>query len=178
MKNSVLVWEIIGILFITFLGSFLHFLFELSGYIPLVGAIAAVNESVWEHLKLGFWPLVLFSLIEYRFVRKDTNNFIIAKTVAAFIIPVVIIVFFYTYTSILGTDLLFLDIFSFVLSIVIAQLVSYKILTLDKISNTYSIVSMISLIVLGVMFIVFTYFPPYFPLFEDPITNSYGIVIH
>lgn len=178
MKNSVLVWEIIGILFITFLGSFLHFLFELSGYIPLVGAIAAVNESVWEHLKLGFWPLVLFSLIEYRFVRKDTNNFIIAKTVAAFIIPVVIIVFFYTYTSILGTDLLFLDIFSFVLSIVIAQLVSYKILTLDKISNTYSIVSIISLIVLGVMFIVFTYFPPYFPLFEDPITNSYGIVIH
>ncbi len=178
MKNSVLKWEIIGIIFITFLGSFLHFLFELSGFNPLVGAFAAVNESVWEHLKLGFWPLMLFSLIEYRFIRSDTNNFIIAKTAAAFIIPVVIIVFFYTYTSILGTNLLLLDIFSFVLSIVIAQLVSYKILTLDKISNTYSIISLISLFILGLMFITFTYIPPYFPLFEDPVTNSYGIIIH
>jgi hypothetical protein len=178
MKKKVLIWEIIGIIFITFLGSFLHFLFELSGYFLPIGAIAAVNESVWEHLKLGFWPLVLFSLIEYRFIKKDTNNFIIAKTVAAFIIPVVIIVFFYTYTSILRTDSLFLDIFSFVLAIIIAQLVSYKVLISSKISNAYTIVSWISLFTLGILFIVFTYFPPYFPLFEDPITHSYGIIIH
>ncbi|MFW9830086.1 MAG: DUF6512 family protein [Promethearchaeota archaeon] len=178
MQKTILTWEIIGMVFITFLGSFLHFLFELSGYFPPIGAIAAVNESVWEHLKLGYWPLVLYSLIEYRFIRDKSNNFVIAKAVAAFVIPVVIIVFFYSYTAILGTDLLFLDIFSFVLAIIIAQLVSYKILTLPKISNAYTIISWISIITLGILFVVFTYFPPYFPLFEDPITNSYGIVIH
>ncbi|MFX0004207.1 MAG: DUF6512 family protein [Candidatus Hodarchaeota archaeon] len=178
MKISVLTWEIIGMVFITFLGSFLHFLFELSGYFAPIGAIAAVNESVWEHLKLGFWPLLLFSLIEYRFIKEDTNNFIIAKTAAAFVIPVVIIAFFYTYTAILGTDLLFLDIFSFVLAIVIAQLVSYKILTIPKISNIYAIFSWISIFTLALLFIVFTYIPPYFTLFEDPVTNSYGIIIH
>ncbi|MFW9969207.1 MAG: DUF6512 family protein [Candidatus Odinarchaeota archaeon] len=178
MKRTVLTWEIIGMVFITFLGSFLHFLFELSGYFAPIGAIAAVNESVWEHLKLGFWPLLLFSLIEYRFIEKNANNFVIAKAIAAFVIPLVIIVFFYTYTAILGTDLLFLDIFSFVLAIVIAQLVSYKILTSPKISNIYTIISYLSLFTLGLLFILFTYIPPYFPLFEDPVTNSYGIIIH
>ncbi|MFX0032839.1 MAG: DUF6512 family protein [Candidatus Hermodarchaeota archaeon] len=177
MKKPILAWELIGMVFITLLGSFLHFLFELSGYFPPVGAIAAVNESVWEHLKLGFWPLVLFSLIEYRFIREETNNFVIAKAIGAFVIPIVIIVFFYSYTAILGFDSLFLDIFSFVLAIVIAQLVSYKILTLPKISNTYTIISWISILTLGILFVVFTYIPPYFPLFEDPVTSSYGIVI-
>jgi len=177
MKKSILAWELIGMVFITLLGSFLHFLFELSGYFPPVGAIAAVNESVWEHLKLGFWPLLLFSLIEYRFIKEETNNFVIAKAIAAIVIPIVIIAFFYTYTTILGTDLLILDIFSFVLAIVIAQLVSYKILTLPKISNAYTIISWISILTLGILFVVFTYVPPYFPLFEDPVTSSYGIVI-
>ncbi|MCW4022413.1 MAG: DUF6512 family protein [archaeon] len=32
---------------------------------PFVGAFSAVNESVWEHLKLGFWPLILYTAIEY-----------------------------------------------------------------------------------------------------------------
>lgn len=178
MQKSILIWEIIGMVFITLLGSLMHFAFELSGYFLPVGAVAAVNESVWEHLKLGFWPLILFALIEYGFIRKKTENFVIAKGVAAFVIPIVIVVFFYSYTAILGTDSLFLDIFSFILAIVIAQLISYKILTLPKISNIYAIISLISVITLGILFVVFTYYPPHFFLFEDPITSSYGIVIH
>jgi hypothetical protein len=50
MKNEILNWQIFGIFFILIIGSMLHFLFEWSGYLLPVGAIAAVNESVWEHL--------------------------------------------------------------------------------------------------------------------------------
>ena len=65
MENSILKWEILGIIFIFSLGSFFHFLFELSGELYLIGAISAVNESVWEHLKLSYFPLAIFSVIEY-----------------------------------------------------------------------------------------------------------------
>ena len=42
------------------LGTAWHFLYPWVP-IPLVGLIAPVNESVWEHLKLLFWPFLFAS---------------------------------------------------------------------------------------------------------------------
>jgi hypothetical protein len=178
MNKKILIWEIIGIVFISLLGSFMHFLFEISGSWPPIGAIAAVNESVWEHLKLGYWPLIFFALIEYKFIKEEINNFALAKFVGSLLIIGVIIVFFYSYTAILGEDLLILDILSFILSIVIAQLVSYKILTIKQLRKSISIISLIGLVILGFLFILFTYFPPHIPLFQDAVSGGYGIVEH
>lgn len=178
MNKKILLWEIGGMIFITLLGSFMHFLFELTGYWAPIGAIAAVNESVWEHLKLGYWPLMFYALIQYNFIKNDAKNIAFAKFIASLIIIGFIIVFFYSYTAILGDDLLFLDILSFILSIILAQLVSYKILTMKRFNKAISILSLIGLIILGVVFILFTYFPPHLPLFQDGITGEYGIVIH
>jgi hypothetical protein len=49
----------LGILFISLLGSLIHFLYDLSGKSLLVGLIAPINESVWEHLKLPLVPTLL-----------------------------------------------------------------------------------------------------------------------
>ncbi|TFF83807.1 MAG: hypothetical protein EU552_02560 [Promethearchaeota archaeon] len=178
MNKKLLFWEIGGMVFILFLGSFMHFLFELTGYWAPIGAIAAVNESVWEHLKLGYFPLVFFTLIQYNFIRNDAKNIALAKFTASFIIVGFIIIFFYTYVAILGEHLLFLDILSFILSIILAQLVSYKILTIKDLGKTISIISLTGFITLGLLFILFTYFPPHLPLFQDGITGEYGMVIH
>jgi hypothetical protein len=56
MKKRLLVWETSGVLFIAVFGTSLHFAFELSNFWKPVAIIAAVNESIWEHLKLVFWP--------------------------------------------------------------------------------------------------------------------------
>lgn len=178
MNKKVLIWEIIGIVFITLLGSFMHFFFELTGSWPPVGAIAAVNESVWEHLKLGYWPLVFYALIEYKFIKEEINNFAFAKFVGSLSMFGFIVVFFYSYTAILGEDILIIDIISFIISTVIAQLVSYKILVTKRLKKVVSIVSLIGLVILGLLFILFTYFPPQFPLFQDPVSGGYGIVDH
>jgi hypothetical protein len=175
MNKKVLYWQLSGIIFIVLFGSFLHFLFEISGYFLPLGAIAAVNESVWEHLKLGYWPLIFFGIVEYNFLKKESRNFFLAIFISALLIIIIIPVFFYSYTAILGEDILFLDIFSFVLSVVIAQLVSYKILTLQNFSNIISYISLAGIVILGLLFIVFTYFPPQIPLFQDSLTGMYGI---
>ena len=62
MKKYALKWELLGIVFIIVLGGALHFVFDLSGEWPPLALIAAVNESVWEHLKLGFWPALIYFL--------------------------------------------------------------------------------------------------------------------
>ena len=48
-----LVWGITALI-----GTGWHFLYD---WLPfqLVGMVAPVNESVWEHLKLLFWPFLL-----------------------------------------------------------------------------------------------------------------------
>lgn len=49
-------------LFVVLLGVFLHFAYELSGENPIVGLFALVNESIWEHLKLIFFPMLVLTL--------------------------------------------------------------------------------------------------------------------
>ncbi len=74
-------YDLTGIVFIVIIGTILRFAFELSGNQPVIGVFSAVNESVWEHLKLGFWPALVWALIEYGSAKKRTNNFFLAKTV-------------------------------------------------------------------------------------------------
>ena len=171
---KVLHWEVFGIVFIFFLGSFLHSAFELSGYHKVVAMVAAVNESVWEHLKLGFWPAVFWALIEYPFLRK--SNFIAAKAVSFYVIPFSIVVLFYVYTTILGHDSPVLDILIFVIAIIVGQFASYKILESQNLLNETTGVALIAVILLAFTFVVFTFYPPHLSLFEDPFTGGYGIL--
>ena len=105
-NRSVLTYEVIGMVFIILLGSALHFTFEWSGNQPIVGAFSAVNESVWEHLKLAFWPSLLFMLVEYALLNKKANNFALAKTVGVYTMVAIIPIIFYSYTAIIKDNAL------------------------------------------------------------------------
>jgi hypothetical protein len=176
MKKSVLRWELGGIVFIIVLGSLLHFVFEWSGNWTPIAPIAAVNESVWEHLKLAFWPALVYSALEYGRFGKSANNFFFAKTLGIYLMPITIVVLFYSYKSILGHGLLIADIAIFVVAVIVGQLVSYKLLTASPLSERLNRFAPIALVVLGILFVLFTFYPPQVPLFRDSVTGAYGIV--
>ena len=148
-RRRVLFFELTGIVFIIILGSILHFTFEWSGSQAVVGVFSAVNESVWEHLKLGFWPAIVFALIESKYLKKATSNFLFAKTIGIYLIPIIIMVIFYSYTAILGESLLVIDILSFIIAVIVGQLVSYRLLTGKTLQYNLDMVSLIALILLG-----------------------------
>ncbi len=175
MSKAVLKWELIGIILISILGSILHFFFGWSGEWEPMGAIAPVNESVWEHLKLAYWPILLYAITEYRFLKSFTNNYFLAKAICMFVASVVIVIVFYSYTSIFDRILL-VDIVSFCVAIAIGQLVSYKLLTSRKVPQYLDLVGMILVIFFGITFVLFTYFTPHLPIFKDPVTGGYGII--
>jgi len=175
-KKRILRWELGGIAFIVVLGSVLHFVFEWSGDAIPIAPIAAVNESIWEHLKLGFWPALVFAALEYSRFGKSANNFPFAKTLGIYLIPITIVVLYYAYTAILGHGLLEVDIAIFVVAVVVGQLVSYKLLTASPLPERLNRFAPIALAVLGILFVLFTFYPPQFPLFRDPVSGGYGIV--
>ena len=177
-RKSTVGYELAGTVFIVIIGSMLHFTFELSGHQPVVGVFSAVNESVWEHLKLGFWPALVWALIEYRSIKKSTNNFFFAKTVGIYLIPIVIPILFYSYTAVLGESVLVIDILTFVVAVIVGQLVSYRLLTYRRLPDILNKISLVALVLLGVAFVLFTFYPPHLPLFRDPVTGEYGITSH
>jgi hypothetical protein len=175
MKKQILKWELSGIIFVFLVGALLHFVFEWSGESSIVAVFASVNESVWEHFKQGFWPMCLFAIIEYWFLRSHTRNFLAAKGLAILLLPVVTGLIFYAYTAITGKEILAVDISTFAVAIAIVQLISYKILTLKPLPIFTNIIGLVLIILVGFVLVLFTFSPPHWPILLDDNTGIYGI---
>jgi len=180
MQNKLLAWEIGGFFFITLVGSALHFTYELSNFSnPVVAFFSAVNESIWEHLKMVFWPGVMFALFEYIFVRKDMKHFLTAKAAGLLAMPLVIATGWYIYTAFTQRSIFQIDILLFLLAVLTGQAISYRLLMMHPISRQVNAIAIGGLVVMLVAFSTFTYHPPHIFLFEHmdlKDTGQYGIL--
>ena len=174
MKNKVLLIEIVGTFFIIFLGAAVHFTFALSGNNPVVGAFSAVNESVWEHLKLPFWPSIFWLLIVLYPLRKMVGNFFSAKAIGLVLMLAIIPVVFYTYTA-FTEEIFLVDISTFFIAVIVGQLVSIKLYKQTQSSKIIEGAAIAVIIFLAAIFVVFTFSPPHLPIFMDSNTGQYGI---
>ncbi|MBR6796465.1 MAG: hypothetical protein IKM53_03835 [Clostridia bacterium] len=75
MKKSVFIWQLVGFTFTSVFGTLLHFLYDLTGGSLFAAPFSAVNESTWEHMKLVFFPMLIFAIIENHFLGKERKDF-------------------------------------------------------------------------------------------------------
>ncbi|MDE7329062.1 MAG: hypothetical protein K2N57_04890 [Clostridia bacterium] len=157
-------FTIAGILLTVVLGTVNHFVYAWTGNNYFVGLFVATNESVWEHIKLALFPMMLI-FFGGSFFLKGANNFALAAFSAMLTVIVLIPLAFYSYTSAVGKSFLLMDIAIFILSIILAYCVAYRIFGTQQrtLPNVFAI---IGLIVIGVCFFTFTYNPPDFILFK------------
>ena len=167
-------WNIAGFFIIVVVGSLLHYFHEWTNYSRLAAAIAPVNECVWEHLKLGLWATILFIFIEYPAIGKGVNNYFLAKAVGVYALSVSILVIFYTYTLFTEDTIVALDILSYVIGVLVGQLLVYKINRASPIKSS-NFIGITILISTCILFAVLTFYPPHKPIFMDNNDNSYGI---
>jgi len=163
--------HLIGVFWIIIVGSLLHFSYEWSGDSPFVGAFSAVNESVWEHLKLGYFSLTFFILIEYWILRNKTSSYFIAKTTGIISMTIFILIVHYGYELIAKKDNAILDIGAFIVGAIICQIISMNIMKM-KFSRKAESISLALFIVIGILFVVFTFNPPNLPIFEAVVGNN------
>lgn len=175
VRAELLRWELLGILLVFFSGSALHFAFEWCGRTPLVAPFAAVNESVWEHLKLAFWPSVAYASMEYCFFGRHMANFVIAKAVGIALMPLTIVLLFYCYTALVGHHVLWLDILIFFIAVAAGQLASCEMLIVAWPQGRWRMLGLIALVLLAVGFAVFTFWAPRLAIFRDSTTGTYGV---
>lgn len=169
-KKKIRNYQIFSIIFTFILGSLLHFTYKLSGENQFVAAFSSINESVWEHLKLLYFPMLITIIIGYFYIGKELENFLCAKTMGIIISILFIVTFFYTYTGILGKHIAFIDISSFFVATVLGEMVSY-IFIINKFKCN-KVISLIILIILLICFIFFSYLIPNLGIFKEPVISQ------
>ena len=155
------------ILITIIIGIFAHFMYEFSGRNPITALIAPINESVWEHLKLLFFPFLLVSLAEYFLQRPAPAVFFAARFAGVWTGMLTITFLYYGYSGILGKNYTPIDIFLFFAGVMTAYCVSSKYSKKLHVRESLAIFLCWAFTVL--MFFVFTCFPPEIPLFLPPV---------
>jgi len=176
IKKTLLRWTLGGIVAIIPTGVAIHYLYSWTKGSLIISLVAPVNESVWEHLKLGYWAVVLFSIIEYPQL-KEIRNYFVAKCAGVISLEATILIIYYSYTSLTHENILWMDILSFIAGVVVCQFLTYYVFRLNAFSKRIIHASVILFICLGVIFATTTFFTPHYPIFKDHNSNSFGIAV-
>ena len=174
MRHSIPQWQTAGFLFASVFGTFLHFLFDMTGCSVFAALFSAVNESIWEHMKLLFYPMVLFALTEYFAWGKEIPSFWCIKLSGVLLGLTLIPVIYYTYTGILGVSADWFNIAIFFLAAGIAYYSETGVIQRRSTSPLSAAGAVAALGAIAVIFTALTFFPPRIPFFADPLTGSYG----
>ena len=174
MKRSVGTWQFLGFGVTALGGTLLHFLYEWLGEAKWIAPFSGGNESTWEHMKLLFWPMFIFAILQgvFFFERKDLWC---VKLRGILLGLLLIPVFFYTYNGAIGKSPDWLNITIFFISAAVAFIFETRLFKENKINCRSQMLSLAVLLAIGALFILFTFSTPGIGIFRDPLTGSYGI---
>ena len=174
MKISNSLWKFIGFTVTVTFGTLLHFLYDWTDESIILAPFSAVNESTWEHMKLMFFPMFIFALIESRYF-KDQKNFwcikLLGTLTGLFLIPIL----FYTYNGMFGRSPDWVNIAIFFVSAAIAYIIETILTKKDSLPCPSPLTAFLFMCLIAVMFVLFTFYTPHIPLFIDPISKAYGL---
>ena len=163
-----------GFIFTAVLGTILHFAFDWTGANGVLALFSAVNESIWEHMKLLYYPMLLFSVIEYKAWGREYPGFWCVQLVGQLVGLTLIPVLYYTYTGSLGVEVDWFNITIFFLTAGLSFYLEAKLLQKGHSCRIAPKAALAMLLTISMIFTVFTFWTPKIPLFRDPVTGSYG----
>ena len=174
MKRSIGIWQLWGFAITALGGTLLHFLYDWLGEAVWIAPFSGVNESTWEHMKLMFWPMFIFAIVQ-SFFFKERYDFRCIKLRGSVLGLVLIPIIFYTYNGVIGKSPDWVNISIFFVAAAIAYIYEYRLLMTAGTSCRSPKWAFALLCIIAIAFIAFTFATPKLNIFKDPITMAYGI---
>jgi len=166
-SKTLLKYSVAGIIPVSIIGTLAHFIYDWTGQNKIVGLFTAVNESTWEHMKLLFFPMLLYYVFIWLRLRKHFPSarpaLLIATLAGTFLIPIL----FYTYTGVLGSMITIVNLAIYYVSVITAFVIFYMISVRCKLEEVNMILYFIITLFIC-MFFLFTYAPPVLGIFKVP----------
>ncbi len=159
---------IFSTIFAFFLASVFHFVYNWTGQNIFLGLFFPINESVFEHLKLTLYPILIAWLLCYKMLDVPTtiNKYSIFTGALISILICIYTVLSIYYIALGGfrfeSDIL--NIFALFLGILLGQIFSSTIITRHKTPKCIGIFSMLILFALGILFAYFSLNPLSIPI--------------
>jgi hypothetical protein len=152
----------------------LHYLYD---WFPndFTAIFSGINESVYQHMKIGFFSYIVFALIEYAITRKSITKFrqyFFSRLFSATYLPLVMMVIYlfgplvFGHVDNIGFEIVFANIAllatSFTTLIVEGQVAK------SEPGKVFRFVTIALFVLSFFQFIVFTYNLPWFDIFAIP----------
>ena len=161
--------NIIAFFIISIIGTLSHFVYEWTGKPYLIGLFFPVNESTWEHLKLLFFPSLIYFAVVYFTLKEKPKNYISATAISIIAGMLSIVVMFYTYQGVLGKNIDFLNILIYFLGVIVTVYIMQRILKTQSLSSgTANIISLFFLLLTAILFVSSSFNPPSLGIFLPP----------
>lgn len=174
MKKDTWIWELIGFAVVSLGGTLLHFLYEWVGQALWAAPFSGVNESTWEHMKLLFWPMLVYAVVQAPFFRERADFWDIklrGVLIGIGLIPLL----FYTYNGVIGKSPDWVNVTIFFVAAAAAYIYEAKRMRVGDPSPMDRRIAIALLCLTGAAFIVFTFLAPRLEIFRDPLTGKHGI---
>ncbi len=166
MRNISL-WQYAGFAFTSMFGTLLHFVYDWTNKSVFVAPFSAINESTWEHMKLLFFSLLVFSIVQSMFF-KDYPNFWCIKLIGILTGLLLIPTIFYTANGVFGKTPDWINIAIFFISVAAVYILETYLFKNKLLSCNYSSLAILAIVAITFMFVLFTFLPPDLPIFKAP----------
>ena len=174
MKQKVVLWELMGFAVTSLGGTILHFLYDWLDGALWIAPFSGVNESTWEHMKLLFWPMLLYAAVQSFFFR-EREDFLCIKLRGILLGLILIPIIFYTYNGVFGKSPDWINIAIFFIAAAVAYVYESVQFIDPQTSCKNPRAAILSLCFIAALFVIFTFQTPKINLFKDPINGTYGI---
>ena len=174
MKRSIGLWQLWGFAVTSLGGTLLHFMYDWLGEAAWIAPLSGVNESTWEHMKLLFWPMLIYAIVQSLFFRERVDFWRVKLRgilLGILLIPVI----FYTYNGAIGKSPDWFNIAIFFVSAAAAYIYETRQFINRRTICKNPQLAIGTLSVIALLFIVFTFATPEIEIFKDPTTGMYGV---
>ena len=171
MKKIVLLWELLGFATAVLFGTLLHFLYAWLGEPAWIAPFSAVNESTWEHMKLLFFPMLIFAAVQSIFFRSNGElwpSFWCTKLRGIALGLILIPIIFYTYNGAIGKSPDWVNIAIFFVAAAAAYASEARLFSSTPPRCRSQKLAIATLLAIALLFVVFTFAPPPLAIFQDP----------
>lgn len=166
---------IVSVIIIFILGSVFHFIYDVCGKLAVLAPFFPINESIWEHLKLSLYPILVVNLVLCNKAGLSIKKQLISSVLSILTSIFLIIVLYYTLKYGFNVFSLPIDLSIYFISLIVGQILFVHSEKFLIYKNSRFLLAFIVLIVLIILFALFTFKAPELPIFQDPRNLTYGL---
>lgn len=167
--------EVLGIIFVMLMSLPLRYIYIWAPQNVTSLLFGAINNSVWENIKVFAMPYVVWSILELAIATPYFKQFVISKVTGLYMFSITYVVISQVCKAFIPTSSLAVSLVIALVCVVLAFVTSYNITMADTDFRAWFTLCVLLLLLYFIMYFCFSAAAPKLELFKDPQTGLYGI---